>query len=103
MFKISLPQRGRGTTAVVDEEIGIYTADMTGLQIILIKIEIFASAKINLHFAAGKLSLERSKIIILAKQDYHSREARLSFLRSEIIILAKRDIFPFPLAFSSVL
>ena len=63
---------------MVDEEIGVCTADMTGLQIILIKIEMFAKAKINLHFAAGKLSFLRSKIIILAQRDYHSAEGGLS-------------------------
>ena len=53
---------------------------MTGLQIILIIIEIFAEAKINLHFAAGKLSFSRSETIILP-------QGRLSFERSEIFPL----------------
>jgi hypothetical protein len=48
---------------LTDEGIAVCTADMTDLHIILIKIEIFASAKIHLNFAAGKLSLERSEII----------------------------------------
>ena len=89
-------QANVGTTAVVDEEIEVCTADMTDLQIILIKIEIFASAKIYLNFAAGKLSLERSEIItppqggssLERKRDYNSRFARY---------------FPYPIAFFSVL
>ena len=52
---------------MVDEEIEVCTADMTGLQIILIIIEIFAEAKINLHFAEGKLSFREA--------DYHSPQA----------------------------
>ena len=35
-------------------------------------MKIFASAKIFLHFAEGKLSFTRSVIIILPQADYHS-------------------------------
>ena len=42
-------------------------------------IKIFASAKIYLHFAEGKLSF--------GEADYHSAEGGLSFERSEINLL----------------
>jgi len=46
-------------------------------------IKIFASAKIYLHFAEGKLSF--------GEADYHSAAGGLSFTRSVIIILPQAD------------
>ena len=47
---ISLPQRGRGTTAVVDEEIGVCITDKISVPSYIIKIGNFRPAEIHLLF-----------------------------------------------------
>ena len=72
------------------------TLVLTAVQILFNKIrKIFASAKIHLHFAAGKLSF--------GEADYHSRVARLSLaatprlsFRRRRIIIRRRRLYLLP-------
>ncbi len=67
-------QANGGSRRLTDEETEVCTADMTGLQIILIIIEIFAKAKIYLFLFC------RRQIIILAK--FTEEELKAVFITS---------------------